>query len=131
VHFLQPWNVQLLLWQQLKLVVHSMPVLVVFTLLAFLFNGVVFAMCVSPVMRWFVVASDVQQVDGRARALQAAAHAVTTLVHSALLRWLARPLLPKGWAAGSFQTAGHMEAQRVALQKLGTRLAALSTASFL
>jgi hypothetical protein len=43
-------------------------VLVVFTLLAFLFNGVVFAMCVSPAMRWFVVASDAQQVDGRARA---------------------------------------------------------------
>jgi hypothetical protein len=53
------------------------------------------------------------------------------LVHSALLRWLARPLLPKGWAAGSFQTAGQVEAQRVALQKLGTRLAALSIASFL
>jgi hypothetical protein len=50
-------------------------VLVVFTLLAFLFNGVVFAMCVSPVMRWVVVASDVQQVDGRARTFQAAAHA--------------------------------------------------------
>ena len=33
-------------------------VLVVFTLLAFLFNGVVFAMCASPAKRWFVVASD-------------------------------------------------------------------------
>jgi len=53
------------------------------------------------------------------------------LVHSAFLRWLARPLLPKGWAAGSFQTAGQVDAQRVALQKLGTRLAALSIASFL
>ena len=53
------------------------------------------------------------------------------LVHSVFLRWLARPLLPKGWAAGSFQTVGQVEAQRVALQKLGTRLAALSIASFL
>ena len=53
------------------------------------------------------------------------------LVHSALLRWLARPLLPKGWAAGSFQTAGQADAQRMSLQKLGTRLAALSIASFL
>ncbi len=53
------------------------------------------------------------------------------LVHSVFLRWLARPLLPKGWAAGSFQTAGQVDAQRVALQKLGTRLAALGIASFL
>jgi hypothetical protein len=53
------------------------------------------------------------------------------LVHSEFLRWLARPLLPKGWAAGSFKTAGEVDAQRVALQKLGTRLAVLSIASFL
>ena len=53
------------------------------------------------------------------------------LVHSKVLRWLARPLLPKGWAAGSFKTAGEADAQRVALQKLGTRLAVLSVASFL
>jgi hypothetical protein len=53
------------------------------------------------------------------------------LAQSKFLRWLARPLLPKGWAAGSFQTAGQVDTQRVALQKLGTRLAALSIASFL
>jgi hypothetical protein len=41
------------------------------------------------------------------------------------LRWLAPPLLPMGWAAGGFQTAGEVDAQRVALQTLGTRLTAL------
>ena len=53
------------------------------------------------------------------------------LVHSRFLRWLARPLLPKGWAAGSFQTVGDVDAQRIALQTLGNRLAALSIFSFL
>ena len=53
------------------------------------------------------------------------------LVHSPLLRWLARPLLPKGWTAGSFKTSGEVDAQRVALQTLGTRLAVLSIISFL
>ncbi len=53
------------------------------------------------------------------------------LVHSELLRWLARPLLPEGWVAGSFQTAGEVDAQRVALELLGTRLAVLSIVSFL
>ena len=53
------------------------------------------------------------------------------LVQSRFLRWLARPLLPKGWAAGSFQTAGDVNAQRIALQTLGNRLAALSIFSFL
>ena len=53
------------------------------------------------------------------------------LVHSRFLRWLARPLLPKGWAAGSFQTAGDVDAQRIALETLGNRLAALSIFSFL
>ena len=53
------------------------------------------------------------------------------LVHSRFLRWLARPLLPKGWTAGSFQTAGDVDAQRIALQTLGNRLAALSIFSFL
>jgi hypothetical protein len=53
------------------------------------------------------------------------------LVHSSLLRWLARPLLPKGWTAGSFKTSGEVDAQRVALQTLGTRLAVLSIISFL
>ena len=53
------------------------------------------------------------------------------LVHSRFLRWLARPLLPKGWAAGSFQTAGDVDAQRIALQTLGNRLAALSIFSFM
>ena len=53
------------------------------------------------------------------------------LVHSRFLRWLARPLLPKGWAAGSFQTAGDVDSQRIALQTLGNRLAALSIFSFM
>ena len=53
------------------------------------------------------------------------------LVHSPFLRWLARPLLPKGWTAGSFQTTGEVDAQRQALQALGTRLAVLSIVSFL
>ena len=53
------------------------------------------------------------------------------LVHSPFLRWLARPLLPKGWTAGSFQTTGEVDAQRQALQTLGTRLAVLSIFSFL
>ncbi len=53
------------------------------------------------------------------------------LVHSNLLRRLARPLLPDGWSAGSFQTTGEVDAQRLALEKLGARLAALSIASFL
>ena len=53
------------------------------------------------------------------------------LVHSRFLRWLARPLLPKGWTAGSFQTAGDVDAQCIALQTLGNRLAALSIFSFM
>jgi hypothetical protein len=53
------------------------------------------------------------------------------LVHSNLLRRLARPLLPDGWSAGSFQTTGEVDAQRLALEKLGARLAGLSIASFL
>ena len=53
------------------------------------------------------------------------------LVHSPLLRWLARPLLPKGWTAGSFKTSGEVDAQRVTLQTLGTRLSVLSIISFL
>ena len=53
------------------------------------------------------------------------------LVHSPLLRWLARPLLPKGWTANSFRTAGDVDAQRVALRTLGTRLAVVSILSFL
>lgn len=53
------------------------------------------------------------------------------LVQSSLLRWLARPLLPRGWTPGSFQTTGEVDAQRIALRKLGTRLAVLSIFSFL
>jgi uncharacterized small protein (DUF1192 family) len=53
------------------------------------------------------------------------------LVHSKMLRWLARPLLPKGWTAGGFKTSGDAEAQRVSLQTLGNRLAGLSIFSFL
>ena len=48
-----------------------------------------------------------------------------------MLRWLARPLLPKGWTASGFKTAGEVDAQRVALQTLGTRLAVVSILSFL
>ena len=53
------------------------------------------------------------------------------LVHSPLLRWLARPLLPKGWTASGFKTAGEVDVQRVALRTLGTRLAVVSILSFL
>jgi uncharacterized small protein (DUF1192 family) len=53
------------------------------------------------------------------------------LVHSKILRWLARPLLPKGWTAGGFKTSGDAEAQRVSLQTLGNRLAGLGIFSFL
>ena len=53
------------------------------------------------------------------------------LVHSKMLRWLARPLLPKGWTAGGFKTSGDVEAQRVSLQTLGNRLAGLGIFSFL
>jgi hypothetical protein len=53
------------------------------------------------------------------------------LVHSKILRWLARPLLPKGWTAGGFKTSGDIEAQRVSLQTLGNRLAGLGIFSFL
>ena len=53
------------------------------------------------------------------------------LVHSKMLRWLARPLLPKGWTAGGFKTSGDLEAQRVSLQTLGNRLAGLGIFSFL
>jgi hypothetical protein len=53
------------------------------------------------------------------------------LVHSPFLRSLARPLLPKGWTASSFKTTGEIDAQRVALRTLGTRLAVLSMFSFL
>jgi hypothetical protein len=52
------------------------------------------------------------------------------LVHSKLLRWLARPLLRKGWTAGGFKTSGDAEAQRASLQALG-RLAGLGIFSFL
>ena len=53
------------------------------------------------------------------------------LVHSKMLQWLARPLLPKGWTAGGFKTSGDVEAQRVSLQTLGNRLAGLGIFSFL
>jgi len=53
------------------------------------------------------------------------------LVHAPFLRWLARPLLPKGWTASGFKTSGEVDAQRVALRTLGTRLAVLSIISFL
>ncbi len=52
-------------------------VLVVFTLLAFLFNGVVFAMCTCAAMCCCAVLCDVLQADGRARAVEAAADART------------------------------------------------------
>jgi hypothetical protein len=53
------------------------------------------------------------------------------LAHSPFLRRLARPLLPKGWTASGFKTSGEVDAQRVALRTLGTRLAVLSIISFL
>jgi hypothetical protein len=53
------------------------------------------------------------------------------LVHSKLLRWLARPLLPKGWTAGGLKTSGEVEARRASLHMLGDRLATLGFCSFL
>lgn len=53
------------------------------------------------------------------------------LVHSKLLRWLAQPLLPKGWSGGGFKTSGRVEQQRASLQALGNHLASLSVFSFL
>jgi hypothetical protein len=53
------------------------------------------------------------------------------LVHSKILRWLARPLLPKGWTASGLKTSGDVEAQRAALHTLGNRLAGLGIFSFL
>ena len=53
------------------------------------------------------------------------------LVHAPFLCWLARPLLPKGWTASGFKTSGEVDAQRVALRTLGTRLAVVSIISFL
>ena len=52
-------------------------------------------------------------------------------VHSPFLCLLARPLLPKGWTASGFKTSGEVDAQRVALRTLGTRLAVVSIISFL
>jgi hypothetical protein len=80
-------------------------VLVLFTLLAFLFNGVVFAMCASPAKRWFVVASDARQVDGRARAFKVAAHACALGVlalagAAAAAQGLGCRQLPDGGAGG-------------------------------
>ena len=53
------------------------------------------------------------------------------MVHSPFMRWLARPLLPKGWTASGFKTAGEVDVQRVALRTLGTRLAVVSILSFM
>jgi hypothetical protein len=53
------------------------------------------------------------------------------MVHSPFLRWLARPLLPKGWTSSGFKTVGEVDAQRVALRSLGTQLAVVSISSFL
>ena len=53
------------------------------------------------------------------------------MVHSPFLRWLARPLLPKGWTASGFKTAGEVDVQRVVLRTLSTRLAVVSILSFL
>ena len=53
------------------------------------------------------------------------------LAHAPFLRRLARPLLPKGWTASGFKTSGEVDAQRVALRTLGTRLAVVSIISFL
>ncbi len=84
-------------------------VLVAFTLLAFLFNGVVFAMLTEE---------------------RSLSRIQLMLVHSHILRSLARPLLPKHWKAGNFKTQGEMDVRRVALQTLGTRLTVLSVFSF-
>ncbi len=53
------------------------------------------------------------------------------LAHSKLLRWLARPMLPKGWTPGGFKTSGGVETQRALLQTLSNRLAGIGVFSFL
>ena len=52
------------------------------------------------------------------------------LVHSKVLRWLARPLIPTGWIPGNFKTSGAIDVQRVRLEILGSRMFRLKIVSF-
>lgn len=52
------------------------------------------------------------------------------LVHSKVLRWLARPLLPTGWNPNDFKTSGAIDVQRVRLETLGSRMFRLKIFSF-
>jgi hypothetical protein len=108
-------------------------VIVVFTLLAFVFNGVVFAMYVRAMRLWrdAALVACVCLTRSRLTEERALSRRQLMLVHSPFLRWLARPLLPKGWTASGFKTVGEVDAQRVALRTLGTRLAVVSILSFL
>jgi hypothetical protein len=52
------------------------------------------------------------------------------MVHSSLLRVLAKPFLPEGWSPMGFKTSGEVDVQRRALQTLCNRLAVVSICSF-
>jgi hypothetical protein len=52
------------------------------------------------------------------------------LVHSKILRWLARPLLPTGWNPHDFKTTDAIDVQRVRLEILGSRMFRLKIFSF-
>lgn len=52
------------------------------------------------------------------------------MVHSKVLRQLARPMLPRGWTPGDFKTVGVLDAQRVKLETLGNRMFRLKILSF-
>jgi hypothetical protein len=104
-------------------------VLVVFSLLAFLFNGVVFAMYECAVA--CCSALSLRLTRSRLTEERALSRRQLMLVHSPFLRLLARPLLPTGWTASCFKTSGDVDVQRVALRTLGMRLAVLSIFSFL
>jgi hypothetical protein len=85
----------------------------VLTLLAFLFNGVVFAMCARRAICCPAVLCHALHVGGRARAFEAAADACVPGV-AALAVSAAASL---GWVAGSSQTAGEVDALRVAINR--------------
>jgi len=108
-------------------------VLLIFTVLSFLFNGVVFAMYARAVTESHAVVARMFVCLMRSRLTEERVLSPLQLmmVHSKILRCLARPLLPKGWTAGSFKTSGEVNEQRVALRTLGGRLAAVSILSFL
>ena len=99
-------------------------VLVAFTVLVFVFNGVVFAMCVRAVPSCDIVW--LRLTRSRLTEERVMSQRQLMLVYLPFLRWLARPLLPKGWTSSSFKTSVKVDVHRVELRTLGTRLAVLS-----